>query len=74
MLAVIFNSGLTATWNHGHSTSNISPSMIAEVVEVVADGDELIYLESNFKNLPTCLYSKRTHYYGDHAKFIVGNL
>lgn len=46
---------------------------VAGVTEVQADGDELEYIKLHFTNIP--MADKRVVcWYGDHAKFIVGNL
>lgn len=42
------------------------------IVEVQVDGDELSHVESKFSNLPKST-GRVVKYYGDHAKFIVGN-
>lgn len=44
------------------------------VAAVVADGDELEYIIKNFAGIPTCVHNRVVSWYGDHAKFIVGNL
>ena len=44
----------------------------SEVKEIQANGDELEHILSKNNNIPTS--SKRVvRWYGDHAKFIVGN-
>ena len=44
------------------------------VESVQADGDELEYIMKNFAGIPTCVNNRVVSWYGDHAKFIVGNL
>ncbi len=44
------------------------------IIEVQADGDELVYIRRNYSNLPLAHSLVAVRYYGDHAKFIVGNL
>ena len=45
-----------------------------DVVEVQADGDELMHIFNNFTNIPWPNKSKRVVvWYGDMAKFIVEN-
>jgi hypothetical protein len=43
------------------------------VSEVQADSHELDRIEHHFSNLPFCK-SRVIRWYGDHARFIVGNL
>ena len=44
------------------------------VVEVQADGDELAYIKRNFENLPMRVNKPEVTWYGDDARFIVGNI
>lgn len=48
-------------------------AMISGVYEVQADGDELAFIIRKFSNLPN-VNAFVVNWYGDHAKFIVGNL
>lgn len=43
------------------------------VESVQADGHELEYIQNRFTNLPT-VNNRVVRWYGDYAKFIVGNL
>jgi len=43
------------------------------VMFLYADGDELAYIETTFKNLPNAPKHNLVNYYGDFAKFIAGN-
>ena len=63
------------TWNVGTPSPFIGPnySMVYVVGEVFADGKELEYLKVSFTNLPS-FNGKMVRYFGDHAKFIAGNL
>lgn len=48
-----------------------------EVVQVAADGDELIHIAQSFKNVPLPSHitgHTQAIWYGDMAKFIVANL
>ena len=60
------------TWHVGEDNP-IDSEMVIYVTEVQADCDELEYLYQHFPNLPQ---AKRqvVHFYGDVARFIVGNL
>ena len=41
---------------------------------IQADGDELLYIERVFGNIPTRLDSRVVQWHGDIAKFIIANL
>ncbi|HLX53707.1 MAG TPA: hypothetical protein VKR58_07190 [Aquella sp.] len=51
--------------------------LIEHVFWVEADAEELLYIVQHFQNLPQSpQYGNelKTTWYGDHAKFIVGNI
>lgn len=45
----------------------------ANTVCVQADGEELDYILARFKNFPSCVSGSTMSWYGDMAKFIIGN-
>jgi hypothetical protein len=47
---------------------------VSDVAEVGADGHELEYITAKFVNLPVRSGKRLVTWYGDMAKFIVGNL
>ncbi len=57
------------TWHVGQRQAVPARS----VIEVQADGDELMYVLTRMSNLPYTQAVVQT-WYGDHAKFIAGNL
>ena len=77
MMYVTFDTGHLnhGEWHVGEATNHII-IRANEVVAVQADGDELEFVLSNFGNLPRTLPVDRRvmRWYGDHAKFIAGNL
>lgn len=60
-------------WHVGE-TAPIGQKFICEVSEVQADGDELLWIERNFRNLPIHNTSPVQRWFGEHAKFIVAHL
>ena len=59
------------SWSVGESMPPIPHSRV-EIVE--ADGEELRFILQNLANLPHLPGACRQVWYGDHAKFISGNL
>lgn len=66
------------SWNQHSSEWHVGeekPKAEAQfVTSVQADGDELHHILMEFQNLPQSTHKKVVSWYGDHAKFIVGNL
>jgi hypothetical protein len=60
-------------WYVGEYIQNANSAVSDDVCEVQADGHELAAILHQFQNLPRCDGSVQT-WYGDMAKFIVGNL
>lgn len=48
--------------------------MATGVNNVQADGEELEYITQKFSNIPNFEQRPQLRWYGDYAKFIVGNL
>ncbi len=75
------NLAYTAAWRIG-TVMEVKPSMVKEVTEIEVDGEELIFILNTFARLPIMVKKDLTHWhddkpmrwYGDHARFIVGNL
>ncbi len=61
-------------WHVGEPLSIPARLDLDRVVSVQADSDELNYLYDRFPDLPRVKDSKVIRFYGDTAKFIVGNL
>ena len=67
----------TITWHVGESSpiDDLGSTLDTNnIVSVRADGAELDYLEHYYPSLPFMVGNKVQRWYGDHAKFIVGNL
>lgn len=60
------------SWHVGEACP-VGYDKIDSVVEVQADGDELSYIIRRFTNLPYPV-TRSARWFGDMAKFIVGNL
>jgi hypothetical protein len=45
---------------------------LSQVIEVQADGDELLHITQRFTNLPMT-NGRVVRWFGDHARFIVAN-
>ena len=68
--------GFTAAWRVGMKVP-VLPSTVKAVTEVEASGEELHYILTRFTGLPHCYRkapAESIRWYGDHARFIVGNL
>ena len=61
-------------WHVGEDIKNATLVVESDVYEVQADGDELEEILSQFANLLYHSDSAVQKWYGDTAKFIVGNL
>lgn len=59
---------------HWHTGGSVPCIDISEVIEVQADGDELQYIQTHMPTLPHANHIRVVNWYGDHAKFIAGNL
>lgn len=81
MLSIMFDVSdeRCAQWHVG-TACRVHPKLIPHVCEVEADGDELEFIINNSSGLPSLLpgaypkYYRVQTWYGDHAKWIVGNL
>lgn len=62
--------GQEIIWNVGNPVPKID---VIKVVMVQADGDELGHIESEFSGLPMGK-GRVIRWFGDHARFIMGNL
>ena len=59
-------------WHVGETRPEIPANWITDIS---ADGDELEYILSRFRNIPLASSSRITvSWFGDHAKFIFANL
>lgn len=75
-IVIQFDSGNERTWNIGEKIP-VSFTEVKAINNILVDGDELNLLIRNFVNLPrlSSLSTKRTtRYFGESAKFIIGNL
>ena len=70
MLYFIHSDGVESSHHVDGGYRHPSP---ATVVEVQADCDELEAIQSQIKDLPHSTHAVQ-RWYGDHAKFIAGNL
>lgn len=78
MLQAINAEGSAMEWHEGESTDVIR-RRAPETRCVLADGDELLHILYRFQNLPRISPEAKRQlgpwsWFGDHAKFIVGNL
>jgi len=46
---------------------------VHDIVSVQAEGDSLEYILIRFNNLPSCVSEEKMIWFGDIAKFIIGN-
>ena len=60
------------SWHVGESP--ISSEFIDYIEVIQADCDELEYIFKKFSNIPYVSNKRVVRWFGDHAKFIVGNL
>lgn len=73
--------GIEYLWHVGENFKGIEGkvsdinkgSNMTDYLEVQADGDELQFILDHFKNLPHVL-TLSNKWYGDDARFIVGNI
>lgn len=70
---------LEVSWTVGHPSPfvGVHRHSVYRVGEVYADGAELDYISTVFELLPKMIVRTRhstVRYFGDHAKFIAGNL
>lgn len=68
-----FSPATTVVWHKGE-TLPVTREQIVYVQEVQADGAELELILYKFQNLPWVRAKSVQRWYGDLAKFIVGNL
>ena len=79
MLTIIYRQPNTPNlmqieWKVGQSSPfKGSPNLVYTTGEVIASGNELEWIKVNFTNMPIS-NTPVTHFYGDFAKIIVGNL
>lgn len=73
MMSIILNNGLELTWHIGKGIP-VSYDHVNDVSEIQADGDELSRILEKFDNLPMAKNGRVVRYFGDHARFIVGNI
>jgi hypothetical protein len=67
-------SSVDRTWYVTEPSSPQGGIDVNEVTKVSADGHELEYITAKFVNLPVRSDKRLVTWYGDMAKFIVGNL
>ena len=75
MMYIIFDTGVPSrlVWHIGEKIV-LDRKDIEQITEVQADGDELLYIKHTFTNLPMHISRVVQSWYGDTAKFIVGNI
>jgi hypothetical protein len=82
MMHIVVGNGLSIPsvvyeWNVGEeSPFKTNHDQAQFVTHVQADGDELMHVAIRFMNLPFTVNTTNSvvRWYGDHAKFIAGNL
>jgi hypothetical protein len=65
---------LISTGWHVGQPNPINFHNVNKVVEVQADGDELLFIATQFRNIPMALKPSVVRWFGDDAKFIAANL
>ena len=71
---IVFASGSDVKIHVGEKIPESVTRDIQNVVEVQADGDEKSFIYGVFDNFPRIMESHRiVRYFGDQARFIVGN-
>jgi hypothetical protein len=68
MLYIVDDNGREFSWHVNNK--KVDRITIFEVVQIIADGDELTQIYNVCRNVPTST-NKTVEWYGDHAKFIV---
>lgn len=62
------------TWYVGNKITPSLKRAIRDVLEVQADGDELMHILKNFSGIPQHNTRRVVRWFGDDARFIVGNI
>lgn len=71
-LYITFEDNSGTNWHIGEKNP-VDYKKVNEIREIQADGHELEHIHGNFSNIPVA--NKRVvRYFGDIAKFIIGNL
>lgn len=66
--------GKTIQWHTGEDTKILNQIPSKSISEVYADGDELSFILESIKNLPYSQVHPYCVWYGEMARFLMGNL
>lgn len=72
MLLIHYTTGYDFKWRFGDELPD--RESFCNIGHVIANGNELDYINCYMNHLPGQYGSQKTTWYGDHAKFIVGNI
>jgi len=72
MLSIKYLNGSVQNWNVGEDFTLLHD--VNSILDVIADGDELAAIVSQFGNIPTTKYNRAGMWFGDMAVFIVANM
>ncbi len=73
MLSIVGDGDLCLVWHVGQKNP-VEYLDVPKVTEVQADGHELEYIYENFTDLPHLSNGRVVRWFGDHARFIAGNI
>ena len=72
MLYINFQDGSSTGIHVGQINDNMRNS-VSNIISIQADGDELNHIHQNFSNIPFRKDKRVVKFYGETAKFIMGN-